>query len=60
MRFPIMVRLVVGMVIFAAAALALIWVMEGYEYALGTVGLVVLSVGLVVMLLEPELRGRSY
>lgn len=57
MRFPTMVRLVVGFVMFAAAALALAWSFEGAVYALGSLGMVAVCLFTVALALEPELRG---
>ncbi|WP_257298154.1 hypothetical protein [Haloarchaeobius sp. FL176] len=57
MRFPTMVRLVVGMSLFALTALGLAWSFEGAVYALGSVGILAVCLFTVGLALEPELRG---
>ena len=57
MRFPTMVRLVVGLALFALAALGLAWSFEGAIYALGSVGMLAVCLFTVGLALEPELRG---
>ncbi|MFC4406669.1 hypothetical protein [Haloarchaeobius iranensis] len=57
MRFPTMVRLVVGLALFALTALALAWSLEGAVYALGSIGILAVCLFTVGLALEPELRG---
>jgi len=52
-----MVRLVVGLALFALAALGLAWSFEGAMYALGSVGMLAVCLFTVGLALEPELRG---
>lgn len=57
MRFPTMVRLAVGLVLFGSAAIALAWSFEGAMYALASVGMLAVCLFTVGLALEPELRG---
>ena len=57
MRFPTMVRLVFGLVLFGVVAFGFIWVLEGTTYALGTIGILFIVLFTVGLALEPELRG---
>jgi hypothetical protein len=52
-----MVRLVVGLALFALTALGLAWSFEGAVYALGSVGILAVCLFTVGLALEPELRG---
>lgn len=57
MRFPTIVRMVTGLLLFGLAALGLAWSFEGTMYALASVGLLAVCLFTVGLALEPELRG---
>ncbi|WP_435333941.1 hypothetical protein [Haloarchaeobius sp. TZWWS8] len=54
-----MVRLGVGGSLFLAGSFGLMFLLEGHEYVLGVVGIVLVCTAVMTLLLESELR-RAY